>query len=174
MDARAFARRRTTFSGGNSCWAEEQTRRFLEVVESEIDFFGLFRVVTFFAGMFEQLRLKRFVLLRAFRSAIPTYLTLLHCIHTTTQLLLLFQLMKVFDGKVLDTCPKLLPQTQKQADPKQLKTLTEWSSNSSRNLTCPWSRTWTVAPKRVNSWRCVQSMQSRACLDLGGRISMKP
>ena len=84
MDARAFARRRTTFFGGNSCLAEEQTRRFLEVVESKIDFFGLFRVVTFSAGMIEQLRLKRFVLLRAFRSAIPTYHTLLHCIHTTT------------------------------------------------------------------------------------------
>lgn len=42
MDARAFALRRTTFFGGNSCWAEEQTRRFLEVVESEIDFLGCF------------------------------------------------------------------------------------------------------------------------------------
>ena len=43
MDARAFALRRTTFFGGNSCWAEEQTRRFLEVVESEI----VFWVVTY-------------------------------------------------------------------------------------------------------------------------------
>ncbi len=100
------------------------------------------------------------------------------CFTTFTQVLLLFQPMKVFDAVVgfwtlVPSCFRKHKKRQTQNSRKHWSTvlvtkLESWSSNPSRNLTCLWSRTWTVAPRRVNSWRSVQSMQSWSKLCMFG------